>query len=40
MEVSVVHNFAMETVKVERLDHLGIIAGIIKDLGIEDCDVK
>lgn len=24
----------METVKVERLDHLGIIAGVIKDLGI------
>ncbi len=24
----------MESVKVERLDHLGIIAGVIKDLGI------
>ena len=24
----------METVKVERLDYLGIIAGVIKDLGI------
>lgn len=34
MEISVPHNPAMETVKVERLDHLGIIAGVIKDLGI------
>jgi hypothetical protein len=25
---------AVEIVKVERLDHLGIIAGVIKDLGI------
>ena len=24
----------METIKVERLDHLGVIAGVIKDLGI------
>jgi len=24
----------MDTIKVERLDHLGIIAGVIKDLGI------
>lgn len=36
MEISVPHNPAMETVKVERLDHLGIIAGVIKDLGIID----
>ena len=26
----------METIKVERLDHLGVIAGVIKDLGIID----
>jgi len=26
----------MDTIKVERLDHLGIIAGVIKELGIVD----
>lgn len=26
----------METIKVERLDHLGVVAGVIKDLGIID----
>jgi len=34
MEISVPHNPAVETVKVERLDHLGIIAGVIKELEI------
>lgn len=24
----------MESIRVERLDHLGIVAGVIKDLGI------
>ena len=36
MEISVPHNSAVEIVKVERLDHLGIIAGVIKDLEIRD----
>ena len=31
----------METVKIERLDHLGILAGVIKDLGIiEQIDAR
>ena len=34
MENTVPHNPAVEIVKVQRLDHLGIIASVIKDLGI------
>ena len=34
MELSLPHNPGVEIVKVARLDHLGIIAGVIKDLGI------
>ena len=32
MEIEV--NPALEIVTIQRLDHLGIIAGVIKDLGI------
>ena len=34
MEISVQENPSIETVKVERSDHLGLVAGVIKDLGI------
>jgi transposase len=34
MELSLADHPGVEIVKVERLDHLGIIAGVIKDLGI------
>lgn len=31
----------LETVRVERLDHLGLVAGVIKDLGIiESIDAR
>ena len=26
----------METIEVQRLDHLGVVAGVIKDLGLID----
>jgi hypothetical protein len=30
----------MEQVRVERLDHLGLIASVIKDLGVAACEQK
>jgi transposase len=36
MELSLLDNPAVEIVKVERLDHLGIIASVITDLGIKE----